>query len=80
MLQHVTKLDPMALAGVLLLLGLFASLMISESVAQTPNTLKVLPDNTLVIVDSDGILISPHTQPNNADMLLQQRTAEVKEN
>ena len=80
MLHHVTKSDPMALAGVVLLLGLFASLMISESVAQTPNTVKILPENTFVIVDSDGMPISPHTLPNNADMLLQQQTAEVKEN
>lgn len=77
MLHQVTKSDPMALAGVVLILGLFASLMISESVAQTPNTVQLVPEN---ILESDGTIISPHTLPNNADMLLQQQTAEVKEN
>lgn len=77
MLHYVTKSDPMVLAGVLLLLGLCASLMLSESVAQTPHTLKLLPEN---ILERDGPSLSTHTLPNNADMLVQRRSVEVKEN
>jgi len=80
MLHNVTKSDPMVLAGVVLLLGIFTSLMISDSVAQTSYPLKAQPENTFVTDGSDVFILSPNLMSNNADTLLQKRSAEVKEN
>lgn len=65
MLQHMTKSDPMMLAGVVLLLGLFISLMMRESVVYAPHSSKKLTENifaTEVIARS----ALPYTPSQNA--------------